>query len=190
MKFTKFVSMSAFTIIMLIGISIGTTNALESEDWAGKWFKIRVNFKATCDDLTDTNQDLQNDSVKEVSWIHFDPEYDGGDEIASSLIINDNGVWQAVPVTLIRVLGSANHFILESEYVDVDESEDIIEVYFVIKVMAKEKREALSGAKIKSVAGTLYVFESNENECYGDLKLIGKLVKENKVPQEVKDSNN
>ncbi len=182
------VSISALAIIMLIGISHGTTNALEPEDWAGTWFKIKVNLKAACDDLTDSNQDLHNGSGKEEAWLYFDPEYDGGDDISSFLIIDDNGVWQAAPVTLTRVLGSANDLVLESDNVDVDDSANIIEVYFFVRATAKEKKGALSGAKLKSVAGTVYVLENNDNECNGDLKLKGKLVKDDKVPQAVKDA--
>ena len=59
-----------------------------------------------------------------------DSEFDGGNDIPPFLIIDDNGVWQAVPVTLTRVLGSANDLVLESDNVDVDDSANIIEVYF------------------------------------------------------------
>ena len=165
MRSIRLVLIFVLTIFMLIGISPGSTRALEPEDWAGTWFKIKVTLKAVCDDLTDLNQKLFNGSGKEAAWIYIDSEYDGGDEIVSFLIIKDNGVWQAIDVQLTRVLGYANDVVLESDTVDVDEDiVNIIEVFYCVRMKAKEKKGVLKSAKLTSVAGTLYVYENNDNE--------------------------
>ena len=128
-----------------------------------------------------------NGSGKEAAWIYIDSEYDGEDEIDSFLIIKDNGVWQAIDVQLTRVLGYANDVVLESDTVDVDEDVvNIIEVFYCVRLKAKEKKGVLKSAKLTSVAGTLYVFEDNDNECYGNLTLTGKLVNASKVPENLK----
>lgn len=189
MRGRRLILISTLTIFMVIGISLGSASALDLEDWADKWFKTQVKLKAVCEDLDSPNNKLFKGSGNERAWIYIDESYSGGEEIPSYLITKkSDDEWQATPVTLTRLLGSAKDAVLESEDdVTIIDGDNEIEVFYIVRLTGKEKGGGLKSAKLQSVAGLLRVADSDD-DCYGTLTLKGTLTKAGKVPQAVIDA--
>jgi hypothetical protein len=188
MRGRRLIFVSTLATFLVMGISLGSARALDWGDWVDKWFKIKIQIKATCEDLSSAENELFADSVKDTAGIYISQYNAGTDDFDACLLSkNEDGTWQSTYVKLAILLGSADDAVLGSEESDtIVDGDREIDFLFTVRLTGKEKKNEFKSGKVKTVSGTAFLFVEDEADCIASLSFSGKYLKEEKVPDEVK----
>ena len=192
MRGRRLIFICMLAIFLVIGISLGSASALDFVDYEDTWYKTKFKLKGVCEE--EDSLELSKESAKDTAWIYIQ-SYDGVDEefVGSLISMDEDGVWQETPIILSIDLGTPDDAVLEleSEITITDGSTgDVVEILsFFVRLTGKENKdgELRQSTKLRSVAGAATVDDIDEGFCITSLEFSGKLKKEEKVPDEVKD---
>ncbi len=162
-------------------IDLGDGPSPDMTDWAGKWFKVRINRNAGKESWKRPDEDSDDaDAIGEIGYLKILSWDSGASTLQGRLYFRNGnrGPWESVDLPLHFTGGTPRRFLFWFEYAQ--------EFQFAAGMIAKTERGVMTKATF-SAAG-IYLFK-NESEMDDDVNLaltiVGTLIPEWKVPSEI-----
>ncbi len=187
MRSLSVMRVSLMTIAITVWVLLVPAVALEYADYSNTWYAVKCSFNGVCD--FDDSEGIKKDRYKETSWIYIE-QSDSDFFDASLFTIDMNGDWQKTEFSLLTQLGTARDAVLELEspitMTDAVTGNETTIHYLFIRLIGKEKHNAIASAKLSTVEGMALIELIDSASCCGSMQFSGKLTKESKVPDVIK----